>query len=133
MKRLLILIFLMSTFSIFAQKSVYVSASKLNLRSQPNTTSSIQQTLNQYDNLIVLDTVNVDWLKVSYGLQSGYVSLSYVKKGKAKVYTVTGGRIGAICMDGTRSSATGRGACSHHGGVSRWLYSESQNVEILDE
>ena len=31
-------------------------------------------------------------------------------------------RIGCICSDGTRSSATGRGACSHHGGVSRWLY-----------
>ncbi len=35
----------------------------------------------------------------------------------------SGGRIGAICNDGTRSSATGRGACSHHGGVARWLYS----------
>lgn len=33
----------------------------------------------------------------------------------------TGVRIGAICRDGTRSSATGRGACSHHGGVARWL------------
>ena len=26
-------------------------------------------------------------------------------------------RIGAICNDGSYSSATGRGACSHHGGV----------------
>jgi hypothetical protein len=34
----------------------------------------------------------------------------------------TGGRIGAVCRDGTRSSATGRGACSHHGGVDHWLY-----------
>jgi hypothetical protein len=33
-----------------------------------------------------------------------------------------GGRIGAICRDGTRSYATGRGACSHHGGVDYWLY-----------
>tara|TARA_Y100000768_G_scaffold376411_1_gene348431 strand:+ start:980 stop:1510 length:531 start_codon:yes stop_codon:yes gene_type:complete len=31
-------------------------------------------------------------------------------------------RIGAICNDGTRSSATGRGACSWHGGVREWLY-----------
>lgn len=31
-------------------------------------------------------------------------------------------RIGAICRDGSRSSATGRGACSHHGGVDYWLY-----------
>ena len=31
-------------------------------------------------------------------------------------------RVGAICRDGWQSSATGRGACSHHGGVSEWLY-----------
>ena len=31
-------------------------------------------------------------------------------------------RVGAICRDGRRSYATGRGACSHHGGVSYWLY-----------
>jgi hypothetical protein len=31
-------------------------------------------------------------------------------------------RTGAICMDGSRSYATGRGACSWHGGVSEWLY-----------
>lgn len=31
-------------------------------------------------------------------------------------------RVGAICEDGTRSYATGRGACSWHGGVSEWLY-----------
>jgi hypothetical protein len=30
-------------------------------------------------------------------------------------------RIGAICNDGTRSSATGSGACSHHGGVKEWI------------
>uniref|UniRef100_A0A914YX33 Uncharacterized protein n=1 Tax=Panagrolaimus superbus TaxID=310955 RepID=A0A914YX33_9BILA len=33
-------------------------------------------------------------------------------------------RIGAICMDGWRSSSTGRGTCSHHGGVREWLYTE---------
>lgn len=33
----------------------------------------------------------------------------------------SGVRVGAICRDGTRSSATGRGACSHHGGVAQWL------------
>lgn len=42
-----------------------------------------------------------------------------------KTYTYTPRyRIGAICGDGTRSYATGRGACSWHGGVSRWLYGE---------
>lgn len=33
-----------------------------------------------------------------------------------------GARTGAICNDGWESSATGRGACSHHGGVDYWLY-----------
>lgn len=33
-------------------------------------------------------------------------------------------RIGAVCSDGWRSSATGSGACSHHGGVDHWVYSE---------
>lgn len=31
-------------------------------------------------------------------------------------------RVGAICRDGTESKATGRGACSHHGGVREWKY-----------
>jgi hypothetical protein len=33
-------------------------------------------------------------------------------------------RVGAICVDGTSSSATGSGACSSHGGVRCWLYSD---------
>ncbi len=36
--------------------------------------------------------------------------------------TTSGGRTGAICNDGSSSTATGSGACSHHGGVSYWLY-----------
>jgi hypothetical protein len=35
-----------------------------------------------------------------------------------------GYRIGAICLDGWQSKATGSGACSHHGGVACWLYSD---------
>ncbi len=30
-------------------------------------------------------------------------------------------RVGAMCNDGTRSNATGSGACSHHGGVDYWI------------
>jgi hypothetical protein len=42
------------------------------------------------------------------------------------VATTTTGRyrIGAICNDGWHSSATGSGACSSHGGVRYWLYSD---------
>lgn len=31
-------------------------------------------------------------------------------------------RTGATCNDGTSSTATGRGACSRHGGVAEWTY-----------
>jgi len=34
----------------------------------------------------------------------------------------SGQRRGAICRDGWQSTATGRGACSHHGGVDHWLH-----------
>lgn len=33
-------------------------------------------------------------------------------------------RLGAICNDGSSSSATGSGACSHHGGVRCWRYTD---------
>jgi len=33
-----------------------------------------------------------------------------------------GHRVGAVCNDGWISSATGSGACSHHGGVNHWIY-----------
>jgi len=36
-------------------------------------------------------------------------------------YTDNTMRTGAICKDGWRSTATGRGACSHHGGVAYWI------------
>ena len=32
-------------------------------------------------------------------------------------------RTGAVCNDGTRSSSTGSGTCSSHGGVDYWLCS----------
>ena len=35
-----------------------------------------------------------------------------------KVHTI---RVGCICNDGTRSTATGKGACSKHKGVKHWL------------
>jgi hypothetical protein len=48
--------------------------------------------------------------------------LTIEKKPKKRIVTYGGERIGAICCDGTRSYATGRGACSWHGGVCQWLY-----------
>lgn len=31
-------------------------------------------------------------------------------------------RVGAKCWDGTESYSTGRGTCSHHGGVKYWKH-----------
>jgi hypothetical protein len=52
----------------------------------------------------------------------GYVSH------KTIVEAYTGPRIGAICCDGWHSNATGRGACSHHGGVDHWIYAERDGI-----
>ena len=38
------------------------------------------------------------------------------------VFIIASANAGSICSDGTRSSSTGRGTCSHHGGVSRTSY-----------
>jgi hypothetical protein len=38
-------------------------------------------------------------------------------------------RVGATCNDGTASSATGSGACSHHHGVKCWQYSDGTCTE----
>lgn len=40
---------------------------------------------------------------------------------KRKIIRYETYRVGAICYDGTRSYSTGRGTCSHHGGVDYWL------------
>lgn len=42
-------------------------------------------------------------------------------------------RVGAVAADGTVSSATGRGAASHHGGVSHWLTTERTRVLTSNE
>ncbi|MBR3157420.1 G5 domain-containing protein [Candidatus Saccharibacteria bacterium] len=46
---------------------------------------------------------------------------TYAPRTTTRAPQSSGYRTGAICRDGWRSSATGRGACSHHGGVSQWL------------
>ena len=52
----------------------------------------------------------------------GQYSITKTYRPKKSVQNYGRVRVGAICCDGTRSYATGRGACSHHGGVCQWLY-----------
>ena len=49
--------------------------------------------------------------------------------GEKEVFNWISSRVGAICRDGNRSYATGRGACSRHGGVDYWL-NEYQRVKV---
>lgn len=41
-------------------------------------------------------------------------------------------RVGAVCRDGRNSSATGRGACSHHGGVRKWKYKKKYRKTYME-
>ncbi len=42
-------------------------------------------------------------------------------------------RVGCGCCDGTTSKATGRGACSHHGGVKYWVYYDDVTKEYTNQ
>lgn len=57
----------------------------------------------------------------NYASPTIYESAKPAKKQRSQKIS-SGERTGALCCDGTTSSATGRGACSHHGGVCQWLY-----------
>lgn len=42
-------------------------------------------------------------------------------------------RTGAICNDGTKTTAIGEGACSWHNGVDRWSYERVQALDEIDQ
>lgn len=111
----------------------HVTSTTLNVRKGPSIDHAVIHTFKQYDNLVPLESTSNGWVKVKVNGIEGYVSGKYLKTGKAVVSTTSSYRTGAICRDGTRSSATGRGACSHHGGVDRWTYAESTSVRIVEE
>ncbi|MDB9837113.1 SH3 domain-containing protein [Flavobacteriaceae bacterium] len=131
LKKYLIFIAFLSFCGLNAQHEVdyYVGSKTLNLRSQPTSKSEVITTLSQHSNLKVNETLN-NWSKVQFGDLNGYVFNKFIKKGKAIVssYEV---RIGAKCRDGSNSNTTGRGACSHHGGVSYWRTRTIKEVEIV--
>lgn len=134
-KSLVLLIYLVVCIGLYSQtgsKSCYVAVSSLNLRSAPNQESEVIQKLKLYNNLNVINDTLSEWIKVTFNGIEGYVSKKYVKPGHARVTTVDI-RVGAVCNDGTSSSATGRGACSHHGGVSYWRTKSKSSVEIINE
>ncbi|MBI1183491.1 DUF3761 domain-containing protein [bacterium] len=128
------LIFVGLVFSTLAQtaQNYYVSVSYAKLRQRPTADAEAKRTLKQYDNLIVLQKVENEWLKVSYDLDTGYILANQVCLGKA-IYHTYYVRTGAQCRDGSSSSSTGSGTCSHHGGVAYWLTNKKTSIEILKD
>ena len=133
MKNLFSFLVLLAFSMGFSQEKVYVSSKFANLRSGASTSYEIKKRLEQHTNLTVVDTVEHYCRVVTDNKIEGYVHQNLIKKGRAVVKIVTGGRTGARCRDGSYSSATGRGACSHHGGVSSWIYAKRKVVEIKDD
>lgn len=129
-----IFLFLGLTLSLSAQQPVknyyHSTQNKVELKESKLTTSKAIKTLNKYDNVIVLnDSIDDNWYYVKFANSEGFIQKNLVKEGKAIVSNNTY-RIGATCKDGTSSSATGRGACSHHGGVARWRTTTKKSVYI---
>ena len=132
MKRLLILL-CFSIFLISCSPKIYyyVDAKEAFIIEQPNAEGKVLKTLEKYNNLKFVED-NGGWLKVMHNKQIGFIQKSQVQKGKAISYTATY-RTGAICKDGTSSSATGRGACSRHGGVRSWKTKKVEKIRIKEQ
>ncbi|MGB1393395.1 MAG: SH3 domain-containing protein [Flavobacteriaceae bacterium] len=132
MKKVLTLflgVLLTSFLNAQSYQNYYVSSKLLNLRSAPNTKSQVISKMTQYENLKLIKKDSTDWSMVLYDGIQGYVFSKYIKTGKAIVTTYSV-RTGAKCRDGSTSGATGRGACSHHGGVSYWVTKDKKSVRI---
>lgn len=130
-----LILFLCTSVAGFSQvnSTYHVTSTTLNLRSAPNTSGKIIKKLNKHDNVFIFEVLHdVGWVKVQFENDVGYVSKKYIKKGKAIVSFYTY-RVGAVCRDGSSSTATGRGACSHHGGVARWKTRKKSKVRIVNQ
>lgn len=128
---LFLLIFLLVT-TLVKSQTYYVTGSALNLRLEPTTSAEVIKKLAYCDNLTISEEqLTEGWTKVTFENVQGYVSSEYIKKGKCEAYTYSY-RVGAKCRDGTSSSATGRGACSHHGGVEYWKTKSETKYTIVN-
>ena len=113
-------------------KPVYhIKANSVLLKVTPDATAKTVKQLKKLDNITLLEEINDKaWVKVQFNDLKGYVLTKDITSGEA-VVTYSNVRIGAVCKDGSSSRATGRGACSHHGGVRRWKYERKQSVTII--
>ncbi|MBS4199777.1 N-acetylmuramoyl-L-alanine amidase [Bacillus sp. FJAT-49732] len=63
-----------------------VTADHLNIRSEPNLSSSVLGNLQMGDEIIILDTVD-DWFEIEYSSERAWVSSNYVEKIEANLPT----------------------------------------------
>lgn len=136
MTRFILTVFIVlgATQTLTAQKKTtyHVTAKSLSLKSGANVSAQTLKQLKQYDNLILQESISgKEWVRVKFKNQQGYVATNAIASGEA-VVTYSSERTGAVCRDGSSSRATGRGACSRHGGVSRWKTKRKQSVTIIE-
>lgn len=68
---------------------------------------------------IILIVIAILGLMITPSINQAANNASIIRQEETKARDEKRG--GAICNDGTRSYSTGRGTCSHHGGVAEWL------------
>lgn len=144
---ILFLLQLLFAFSLNAQSITKYTSADLNLRTEPNSSSTALAVIPAGTPVTLSEDCNCDWISVEYNGHIGYVNSKYLKtaseytatqhSGTAiKYYTNSAGErvqsptyynstpknATALCRDGTYSfSRNKKGTCSHHGGVARWL------------
>ncbi len=72
-----VILLLVCSLSVFAE-SRFVQASVLNLRTEPNTDSTVIDQPVRGDEVELLEITNENWVKVSFGGRSGYVARQYL-------------------------------------------------------
>ena len=130
MKKLLLILLLFSTLMIGCSPKIYyyVDTKDAFIIEEPNPNGKVIINLKKHNNIKYVEDSG-DWLKVKHDNQIGFIQKSSVEKGKAISYNVIY-RTGAICNNGTSSSATGRGACSRNGGVRSWTTKKVEKIRI---
>lgn len=87
-----------------------------------NGTRTIKTAYSRWNNSQKGDPVTVSTIAA----KDQITAVGTAKAPRIPIYTTPssggGGRTGAVCQDGWNSSATGSGACSHHGGVAYWIH-----------
>jgi len=95
------------------------SDSEYILETKTNNIESLQSTnYPEHNNFIT----NYRPTSLEYSSNTNYIFTTPTKSDAQTKSRTIQIRVGAVCRDGTTSNATGRGACSHHGGVAYWLY-----------